>query len=510
LAQVAPSFRFTGCVLACSHASLCVRVEAKAVDCSECASWAAAVVWPMSSSRSSDPCTADIVRMLTHYAAGLDEFLNPSGRGGLGVSRSELFESELENRKMRDDEVRIQEAQREYTKAVAFERRRWLAVEAEMSKARASGRRDELDAVKAYIQDTGLTTIEAALQDRCSAHVGALEPCEARMDGVKTAALSAPARARQDWTNEECKVVVLEMRKEWRGGQRRVLQQMAHDFRAERNLATEALERQVKMSQKAADAVRLSWLSEIQQAHDDLSHVSDAYGNALRTILEAKLMEARQHAKEQAEFYRREIHDTVATEDLEAALHQSQRRKMRLAMLKWRHDYLQDARRKAEDYSTHRFLAGIVGHFASEEDPRADNKLAAGAGAIALSEIGFTKQLSTKGGDYLLTKQGTEVTSGDEALELVADKETEDCRKVLKLLWERFPVGDEEARDFLMSLEELMPYTEEVLRLYENHLGEHGVLAALECTADVPFSQELLGNADNKPSRRGRGAATVR
>merc|ERR1740129_1105245 len=47
------------------------------------------------------------------------------------------------------------------------------------------------------------------------------------MDGVKTAALSAPARARQDWTNEECKVVVLEMRKEWRGGQRRVRHQVA-------------------------------------------------------------------------------------------------------------------------------------------------------------------------------------------------------------------------------------------------------------------------------------------
>jgi len=392
-------------------------------------------------------------------------------------------EAEAQARRLRDDDQRVMEAQLEYIKAAAIEQRRWFARQSEMCKARLKSGRDDLETVRTHFQDECMPVLEEVLEKRSEQHLALLEPIEQRSREERDV-LCPAAQARQEWTNEECKMVVLEMRKEWRQGQRRVLQQLAHELRAERKAAAEALERQITMSSKAVEAVRASWAGEIQQSRDEIERVSETYKNALRTALEAKLREARQHAREQAEFFQREITQAHTVEQADSAWHTSQLRKMRIAMLKWRHDYMRDAKRKAEELVAHRILAKI-GNVDLESE-----------GDTPVSILGETEQAShaTKvNGKKKMQLQGPLEGQGSNN-EL--DIEMRDSRVVLAQLWEHFPVEEEEVRDFLRRLESLVPYSEEVLRLYENHLAEHGVLSALDCadsSVDGPISSESPG-----------------
>merc|ERR1719326_2716884 len=133
--------------------------------------------------------------------------------------------------------------------------------------------------VSKMLADQGQASLQEALHERCEQHLSLLTP------GVESGAenrFAQAEKARQEWTTEVCKAVIMEMRKEWRSGQRKVLQQLAGELRAERKAAADALERQINTAKKVSEAVKSMWANEINQAQAELDQVADAYKRALR------------------------------------------------------------------------------------------------------------------------------------------------------------------------------------------------------------------------------------
>lgn len=306
-------------------------------------------------------CVADLVRVLRCYESGVRDVLLEESEAAQAAESERgtgSADDDAQASRVSEDSARVQEANERYIAALAAEHKNWFKREIELSDQQVSARRLELETVERYFEDQGREQLEEALNERFSQHKRVLEPgIEVRSSEDRFAQAE---RARQEWTTEVCKALIMDMRKEWRSGQRKVLQQLAAELRAERKAAADALERQITMSKKVAECVRESWAKEIQEAQEELDQVADSYKRALKMALEAKLREARAHAKEQAEFFQREIREALALEQKESSMHAAQLRRMRLAMLKWRFDYLGDAKRKAAEMLARGILAKLA------------------------------------------------------------------------------------------------------------------------------------------------------
>lgn len=304
-------------------------------------------------------------------------------------------------------------------------------------------------------------------------------------------------------------------------GQRKALQQLAGELRAERKAAADALERQILMSRKVSDTVKGMWANEIQEAQEELDQVAESYKKALKCALEAKLREARQHAKEQAEFFQKEIREALLFETQEQATRRSQLRRMRLAMLKWRFDYTADAKKKAAELAARGILGKLKQHGrtaadmlsqepeqaakkearkqekkAQKEEAKAKAKAEAAGKSKAKAKIvtasskvkfGDDDDAAAHADDHESGGSSTEEsTSDEEAAELpadfVPDRHLADCRIVMERLWSRLSTAPQSSRDFLFKLEELVPFEEEILIMYEEELQRHGVVCALDAT----------------------------
>merc|ERR1712110_1075918 len=92
------------------------------------------------------------------------------------------------------------------------------------------------------------------------------------------------------------------------------------------------------------------------------------YSQTIKQCLEAKLKEVQRHTKEQMDFFTHEIQEAIAREQAEQSLHMSQLRRMRLAIMKWRTDYVKEAQEQAVQAMAIRKEAERIKEEAAEED----------------------------------------------------------------------------------------------------------------------------------------------
>lgn len=501
-------------------------------------------------------CVNDIVQLLTNYERGLSDILyagqdaadkNLAQKAKLNTATDEIAARQL----CTEDGLRVDDAQTKYIGALRVEHNIWFKREGEAQEANVAGQRSELQLAEQHLSTQGRVQLQEALTERCQEHVAKLSP------GIDVASsgnrLEETEIARQEWTTEVCKAVIMEMRKDWRTGQRKLLQQLAGELRSERKAAAEALERQIGMSRKVSEHAKGMWANEIQQAQEELDGVADAYKKALKLALEAKLREARLHAKEQAEFFQKEIREALLFEQQERASHGAQLRRMRLAMLKWRFDYIEDAKRKAAEFVCRGTLATLAGLGNMQQKKKKKKKQVGvldgleggndteegnikgrrgtGLGGSAklgdfsdvmkkedestlsfeeqhpdrVSNVKFNERVSRSVSEETSTESSSEDDGeGDDAkpelVSLHVDEELTACRTVLEKLWKRISNPEEEATDFLFQLEDLIPYEEEVLLLYEQECVKHGVMCSLDAT-DGRAEESLAADKEAEMAR---------
>lgn len=383
--------------------------------------------------QSRSACLQDVSLWLDRYVDGVEGFLRPVGEEVAQAARARALEAAAtESRelaaasgRLRTADGRLRDAHEQYCSAMVAEKHNLTNCEAEVAEVHAEIRTQELRAVEEQLDSLHVEQLEADLEERCNVHMAAFpadaDNAEDKIDDTE-----------RDWANEACENVVMEMRQDWRSGQRQVLQQLARDLRSERSAIAEALERQAQACERVARAVQGTWAVELQRAQEELDQVTKAYTAALQLAMEMKLRETRLHAQEQADFFQREVREAMALESRRRDDRAAQLRRMRIASLKRRQDYTCEARRAAE--------VGTARMRAAEAAERA---------AITPERAADVERLR-------------------------------DCRVVLGELWARLPGEDDEVRDFLLRLEESVPYSEEALAFYEAHLAERGIFAALD------------------------------
>eukprot|EP00929_Paragymnodinium_shiwhaense_P007510 TRINITY_DN111431_c0_g1_i1.p1 TRINITY_DN111431_c0_g1~~TRINITY_DN111431_c0_g1_i1.p1 ORF type:complete len:470 (-),score=150.72 TRINITY_DN111431_c0_g1_i1:460-1833(-) len=424
-------------------------------------------------------CCADISNILNRYARSVETLLEESivensrfveDQDELAVNPKEVHALAAQWRR---DGKRVKDVLEGYRADLAGEQDRWVRARESLADSQQVVHQQEIEAViQRYRQQAAL--LEETILSRSEQHFEALgkgfESCSKEASGHLL------ERARSDWTDDVCKAVTLDMRQEWRKDQKTVLQLLAKELRAERQNAMAALERHASTAEQVGEAVRKSWAREVTKAKDELEQLAQSYKNALKTALESKLRETRRHAAEQAEFFQREIQEALKVEQQEEQMHSAQLRKMRLAILKWRFDYMKEAKLKAREVTQRR--QQVARKRLEIERATLDNESDA---ASANKKGGSVTSLSAP------NMPSTRHRKNNETMETLAN-----AQKVLNMIWQRLPGDEDNARNFLSKVEKAIPMTPETLTLYEEYLEEHGILPALR--ADE-FSAD--GNAQN-------------
>jgi len=140
---------------------------------------------------------------------------------------------------------------------------------------------------------------------------------------------------------------VANSRKQWLVGQKRLLLQVEEELRHAHEHGVGMLERHAKAGESFGKGAQGRWKVRLKRSRTSLQRLTEAYEAVLRRAYEDQVKELRSHIEEQAQFYKqklKQVHDewTGERETLQAQL-----RKMRIALIKWRHDYASDAEQKS-------------------------------------------------------------------------------------------------------------------------------------------------------------------
>lgn len=248
------------------------------------------------------------------------------------------------------------------------------------------------------------------------------------------------------------------------------------------------------------------------KAQEQLDKLAEGYRKALQVLFEAELREVRQHVAEQADFFKGEIREALKLEQAEQTRNTAQIRRMQIAVLKWQFDYLRDAQQKAEEYAARRRVAALDGcdpfeEFEADDDEGLDEEGELTDDAVLMVQQlisgvpALRQRLANESMRAKLVKEGLKRSllrrlKGQEEAEAL-----DRCRHVVDEIHERLPAQPQDAREFLLKVEAAVPVSSEVIRMYEEHLAEHGVLAAL-ATAGRPPLQEGTPSAASPRSPR--------
>lgn len=442
----------------------------------------------------------DIVHLLQRYAAGVEELLqdnvrkdvggrdpvatasvamvNTAGKGSprgaarrggsaeavvTGAGRAATLSTaarEVLELKQQDDATRVARSCEKYRALLAKENARWILGRGELVDAYLEARRRELETLQRHYTEAGTARIAAFAQERLEGHLAELRPVEDQAGDREV------AQAREEWSGEVCTSVVQDLRLEWRESQRRILGGLAKETRHEHAAIGDVLDKQIKAWEQLSRVSEAAWSAELQRAREQLDRLAQGYKKALQVLSEAELREMRTHVAEQAEFFQNDILEAQKAEELQDARSSAQIRRMRLAVLKWQHDYLRDARLRAAEAA----------------------------------------QRSTSSRAAALPYRGAHAeVNGEEPGD--APQRLADARHALDQVHASSLVGSQaEVREFLLRLEQASPATAEVLQLYEDHLSEHGILAPLGVAAARAPPATLAAQEEAPAPTRATGA----
>lgn len=408
-----------------------------------------------------DACCADVVDLLQRYSQAIERHMKralilQSDAEKDAEAKAEHVHAKLEQEFAsggpNKDSQLVADSITKYKHMLLMEQARWMRNHSTITETHRKMLQEEISIALSQIKQQSDTEREAMLS-LVKAHMPALEADMYR--AVEDATVEI-GKAKEDWSQDVCKQVALDLRSAWRAQQRETLQQLARELQSQRDATTSALKRQSLDIERAGQEMGKAWADEIGEAKDAFQVVSNQYKTALLKLHETKLKDTQRHVCEQAEFFHREIQDALAVEEAEKASHAQQLRRMRLSMLKWRQDYLRDAREKAQ----HRI--------------RLETASTAPARALSPTKI----RLDLRAGEDFEGQSD----AGKSSAEPQSPHSPQDGRGLLAVLsriWEGLPTEEDQARSFLQRVEQCTPASDAVLAVYQDYLEEHGRLPTL-------------------------------
>jgi len=468
-------------------------------------------------------CCNDLEDLLRRYSDTIEDLLaEPSQVAQRFLEEEDELPINLKSlqalaTRWREDRVTMKQAADWYRAELNAEQDRWLLAEAALVDSHALVQQQEVEAViRRYRMPgrQGENTLVSAVLDARDQHLGSLTRLhESKVQNTGDTDEDAQG-ARSDWTSEVCRAVTTDCRQNWQKGQSKVLEATRMEFKEERIFTLEALQKHVHHAEQVGHAIQIARNGQLQRAQDELDQVNATYKAGLRAGMEAKLRETKQHATEQAEFFQREIQEALEVEQAEEALHSAQLRRMRLAILKWSHDYMRDARVKAKDVTDRR--KALRKHDPSPESQAAlveGDALANNADQEADQpeddeQSKQSKQSMNSRQQSQKTLSSVPEAIGSRSVPHALGSEQQrlsNSKRVLTRIWEKLPSEEDTARNFLSRVESSVPFTDEVLAIYEDYLEEHGLLPALHASEFAEPGREPDGffcqPADGKPER---------
>mmetsp|Transcript_106323 Transcript_106323/g.297628 ORF Transcript_106323/g.297628 Transcript_106323/m.297628 type:complete len:539 (-) Transcript_106323:83-1699(-) len=479
-----------------------------------------------SNDEQSDPNSAfyrDVAHMLKRYVAGVEDLLddastasalaeqhttlldsstaNPSQKGRFAIAKPSASQAAVELRQ-REEALRAARACDRYRALLTAEHDRWVRGREELAEIQIEARRQDLEVVRQNFADPAPAMFQAAVRQRVAEHLGAMRPAQRRTS--KNGTGDDPlASAKREWSDEMCRTAVKDLRQEWRIAQKRLLNSLAREMRQERQVAVDALEKQAQAWRQLAAGASAAWDAELQKAQEQLDRLADGFAKALQVLLEAEHLEARKHLTDQSDYFKSELQDALRLERSEQARVGLQIRKMRIALLKWQRDYTTDAQRKAERVAQQqRFQAlGMCNPWDELQDGQEDDgqdqldedavNEALRMAESALSRMREEDQAQAAPG---MLKGTVRRLTGEAAGQRLAR-----AREVTNHIHKELPVDSAAVREFLLRAEQSAPACGEVLRVYEEHLAEHGIIVPLVAPGK-PASAEGEGQGAVAPA----------
>jgi len=459
------------------------------------------------------PFALDVEHLLHRYAKGVAQVLKPTG-GEFGLaspSRGRHWSSDVRNTRSQDDAADaaltvLQQQQREeelklgracdnYRRALAEEHERWLHIEHAVTEASLATRQQELEVAKRHYTEPGRVRLNVAVQERQAAFALKIAQLQAADPSDNVTCVEADQeKKKKAYTNNAREWLLQDMRDEWRGYQRKIMDAVKSQLLQQGDAIAKVMGKHVGDWEEISILANSMWEKELQKTQHRLNILAQEYQAALRSSFAVELNELRKHAAEQARFFQNEIGEMQRVQQEEEELQAGQLRRMRLTLVKWRHDYLKDARRKAEEAAQHRWagLKATVGNeHVSVETPAEDRPSPQDDG----SADDYDAEPDDDGGSVSKHQSRRALIARPRA----AAERLRNCRIVLEQIWERLPVSDDEIRAFQQRLESVVPCSGGVIHLYEEHVAEHGVVAALGTASSVTFSH-VDGDSDSVSS----------
>jgi hypothetical protein len=368
------------------------------------------------------PCFNDVLNILDRYNQSVQRLVSTSASDDIRFTEQANKWPEI----ARD----ISQAVDKYRKQLEQEHSRWLKAQSTVTEAQVAQQNEIYEAVN---KSWTSCDVLKKLRDRHEQHLSVLHHQERNLDFDQ-------GYLPQDEAEHQlsiCKTVASDLRQQWRAGQRKRLQVVAERMRGSRKEIQESLQKYIKQCSDARANLQKLWDAEVVQVQSALDRMASVYAQFIKSCLEAKLKDVQRHSKEQTDFFAHEIQEAIAREQAEQQLHTAQLRRMRIAIMKWRTDYVKEAQDQAVQATAIRLEAERIKATAA-----ADQKI-------------------------------------QEDL-----KRLRKCQMVLSKVWERLPGEEKPARAFLQKVQSAMPADPCVLCVYMDYLEEHGLLAALQSPKD--------------------------
>jgi len=476
----------------------------------------------------------DILHLLQRYASGVDDALNenllslaeprgykpssprtsvPSlfsrrksresfveGRGSSMVSTQQA-----EARARQEERAKIMKATERYRLALAKEHQRFMSGRQELIQGHVEVRKQELEMAKRHYGDNCEDGVKQVVDKQLATYLEQLKP-RALTDELGNVT-NPDIEAKREWCREVCKVVVQDVRQEWRTSQKKILLAIARELRHEHQAAADILEKNLMMWQLVTQNSQTMWECEVIKAQEQLEKLAEGYKKALEVLYEAELREVRQHITEQVDFFLAEIREAQKAEQEEGARNAAEIERMQTAVQKWNAEYVKDAERKARDIAGRRRLIHLDGidPFDGEGDNDEAPAMHKNSKTVAASKsVGFDfgedggdsdrdeiEEQAERMADDLMAQVGMPATRQRNIQAAVkramkrrilgqpAAHVLQSSRRIIGEIHEKLPADPVEVREFLLKVESRIPITGDVLRLYEEHLAEHGIMVAV-------------------------------
>mmetsp|Transcript_130174 Transcript_130174/g.296842 ORF Transcript_130174/g.296842 Transcript_130174/m.296842 type:complete len:582 (+) Transcript_130174:31-1776(+) len=294
-----------------------------------------------------------------------------------------------------------------------------------------------------------------------------LENLSVKSSGEREVAerLSSVASAAEDKAFQKYTRILDERRQEWKQDEEARIERARREAHGQYEQQISSLEAQLDLAKKATTDSDEKWVLELRGMLDKQIAANQSHDQELRARHDRELEELRERCQEQVDFLKSEIERLTKDGDEEKQQLNAKVRKMKIALSKWRHDYLQAAQqhydesvRKVEEQyrdQIHRMQAEITR--LRDQERHAQHALAGPSHSSSRASFG----------PGVVSLVPPELKAANEKLGYL--------RQTLHRLWDALEVPTVDIRVFLLKAEQALGNVEQLLAVYDaecQHLAD--------------------------------------